>query len=77
MVGFNINDFFFKKKNKHHAPIIISIDYGFSFFLYILCLFICFGFFFYNEFLNLFDYPTNVFYPDQGEVIVRVLYYGK
>lgn len=59
MIGYNISSFKFKKTIKPYSSLKVSIDYKLGLFLNFLCIFICFGFFFYNEFLHFFNYDEN------------------
>lgn len=73
MIGFNLNFFSFKKKKKPNVPIVISVTYGFGFFLNVLCLLICLGYFFFTEFIDFFLYPTDSCYPDQENIEVDII----
>lgn len=72
MIGYNLNFISFKKKIKPYTPLSLYLDYELGWFLNISCIIVCLGFFFYNEFLELFEYSTNVFYPDQWNIIVEL-----
>jgi NADH-quinone oxidoreductase subunit N len=77
MIGYNITPFSFRKKIKPYSPLVLDIDYNTGLILNILCVIVCFGFLFYNEFLYFFSYNNNFAYMDTlstQQIYIRILY---
>lgn len=64
MIGYNLTNFSNRKRFKPYTPLYIDINYNLSWVINTTCLFICFGFFIYNEFIYNLSLPGKSFYFD-------------